>query len=108
MTARIGRLLLTATGGEGPGASRDVEFRVSEALLAHIEDLCADGALTMILEDLQWADPSALLHAMVEFAAFLAAEARTPTWRVRQARARHKRDQRLRFLISYARVFRFR
>ncbi len=64
--ARIGRLLLTANSGEGPGASGDVEFRVSEALLAHIEDLCADGAATLILEDLHWADPSsiALLHRL--------------------------------------------
>ncbi len=59
--ARIGRLLLTATGEKDTTWPGDLEFRVGEALLAHIEDQCADGPLTLILEDLQWADSSSLL-----------------------------------------------
>ena len=56
--ARIGRLLLSSTGAEASAGSGDLEFRVSEALLSHTEDLCADGPLVLVVEDVHWADPS--------------------------------------------------
>lgn len=59
--ARIGRLLLTSTGVQEPARSGDLEFRVSEALLAHTEDLCSDGPVILVVEDLHWADPSSLV-----------------------------------------------
>jgi DNA-binding CsgD family transcriptional regulator/tetratricopeptide (TPR) repeat protein len=58
--ARIGRLLLSAVGS-GDTVPGDLEFRVTEALLAHVEDLCAEGRVALVLEDLHWADPSTLI-----------------------------------------------
>lgn len=57
--APLGRLLLTASG-ESAETGR-LSFRVSEALLAHVDDLCADGPLALVLEDLHWADASSLV-----------------------------------------------
>ena len=59
--AQVGRLLLSATKGKRGSGPGNVEFRVSEALLAHVDDLCADGTLTLVLEDLHWTDPSTLV-----------------------------------------------
>ena len=58
--ARIGRLLLS-TVGSGDAVPGDLEFRVTEALLAHVEDLCVEGPVALVLEDLHWADPSTLV-----------------------------------------------
>jgi DNA-binding CsgD family transcriptional regulator/tetratricopeptide (TPR) repeat protein len=58
--ARIGRLLLSAVGS-GDAVAGDLEFRVTEALLAHVEDLCVEGPVALILEDLHWADASTLV-----------------------------------------------
>jgi len=58
--ARIGRLLLSAVG-TGDAVAGDLEFRVTEALLAHVEDLCVEGEVALVLEDLHWADPSTLV-----------------------------------------------
>lgn len=58
--ARIGRLLLSAVG-TGDAVAGDLEFRVTEALLAHVEDLCVEGQVALVLEDLHWADPSSLV-----------------------------------------------
>ena len=59
--ARIGRLLLTVTGAGHSSRSGDLEFRVSESLLAHTEDLCSDGPVMLVVEDLHWADHSSLV-----------------------------------------------
>ena len=59
--ARLGRLLLTSTGVQESASSGDLEFRVSEALLSHTEDLCSDGPLILVVEDLHWADSSSLV-----------------------------------------------
>ena len=59
--ARIGRLLLTVSGAEESAGSGDLEFRVSEALLAHTEDLCSSGPVMLVVEDLHWADRSSLV-----------------------------------------------
>jgi predicted ATPase len=37
-----------------------VEFRVSEALLALVEEACAQAPLALAVEDLHWADPASL------------------------------------------------
>jgi DNA-binding CsgD family transcriptional regulator len=58
--ARIGRLLLSAASNDDAIAG-DLEFRVTEALLAHVEDLCLEGGVALVLEDLHWADPSTLV-----------------------------------------------
>jgi DNA-binding CsgD family transcriptional regulator/tetratricopeptide (TPR) repeat protein len=64
--ARIGRLLLSAAASlpaypAPPPGRPGIEFRVAEALLSHVEDLAARGPLTLVLEDLHWADPSTLV-----------------------------------------------
>ena len=59
--ARIGRLLLTVSGAEESARSGDLEFRVSEGLLAHTEDLCSSGPVMLVVEDLHWADHSSLV-----------------------------------------------
>ncbi|HYH51118.1 MAG TPA: AAA family ATPase [Acidimicrobiia bacterium] len=47
--ARIGRLLHSAAE------------RVADALLSHVEDLAAQGPVTLVLEDLHWSDQSTLV-----------------------------------------------
>lgn len=58
--ARIGRLLLSASGS-GDTIPGDLEFRVTEALLAHVEDLCVEGGVALVVEDVHWADPSSVV-----------------------------------------------
>ncbi|HEV7863794.1 MAG TPA: AAA family ATPase, partial [Acidimicrobiia bacterium] len=71
--ARIGRLLLSApvpaptvhpTPARPPGRP-NIEFRVADALLSHVEDLAAQGPVTLLLEDLHWSDPSTLVFLHV-------------------------------------------
>ncbi|HEY4411034.1 MAG TPA: AAA family ATPase, partial [Acidimicrobiia bacterium] len=57
--APLGRLLLSATGESAEAGG--LSFRVSEALLAHVDHLCADGPMALVLEDLHWADASSLV-----------------------------------------------
>ncbi len=42
------------------------EFRLVEAIVAHVEDLCANGPMVLAVDDLQWADPGTLhvLHRL--------------------------------------------
>ncbi len=42
------------------------EFRLVEAIVAHVEDLCANGPAVLAVDDLQWADPGTLhvLHRL--------------------------------------------
>lgn len=48
-------------GDRGPQRTAGVlEFRVGEALLEVVEELCARSPLVLALDDLQWADPSSL------------------------------------------------
>ncbi|MGH2658808.1 MAG: ATP-binding protein [Actinomycetota bacterium] len=63
--ATVGRLLL---GGARSAQSAPVfvdapafEFRLMEAVLSLVEDLCARAPTAMAIEDLQWADPATLL-----------------------------------------------
>jgi DNA-binding CsgD family transcriptional regulator len=44
-----------------PGDGAQLEFRVCEAILALVDELCADGPVVLALEDLHWADESSLL-----------------------------------------------
>ncbi|WP_406280957.1 AAA family ATPase [Nocardia sp. NBC_00881] len=59
LTERV-RTLLRGEGVRDDGAISH-EFVVVEAILALVEGLCADGPVAVILDDLQWADPSSLL-----------------------------------------------
>ena len=44
-----------------PAEAATNEFRAVEAMLALVEELCAEGPVAMAIDDLQWADPSTLL-----------------------------------------------
>jgi predicted ATPase len=61
--ASIADLLVgAAPAGTGiPAEAATTEFRVVEAILALVEELCAKGPVAMGVDDLQWADPSSLL-----------------------------------------------
>jgi DNA-binding CsgD family transcriptional regulator len=60
--AAVARLLHGAPGP--PGARFDqaaaLEFRVVEAVVDLVEQLCAGGPVLLVLEDLHWADPATL------------------------------------------------
>ncbi|HEU5004121.1 MAG TPA: AAA family ATPase [Actinomycetota bacterium] len=43
-----------------PGAP-EAEYRIVDALIDYVEQLCADGPVAIAVEDLQWADASSLL-----------------------------------------------
>jgi hypothetical protein len=51
---------VTATRGI-PAEAATTEFRLVEAILALVEELCGRGPVAMAVDDLQWADPSTLL-----------------------------------------------
>ncbi|MFF8787076.1 ATP-binding protein [Streptomyces sp. NPDC015125] len=48
-----------ATGSTG--STGEVDFVGVEAMLGLVDDLCAQGPLALILDDLQWADPASLV-----------------------------------------------
>jgi DNA-binding CsgD family transcriptional regulator len=68
--AAIGRLLAgsaPADAGQSPFVvAAEAEFRITEAILVLVEDLCAPRPVALAVEDLQWADPSSLtvLHRL--------------------------------------------
>ncbi|WP_181923776.1 ATP-binding protein [Streptomyces inhibens] len=47
-------------GAQGASAGA-VDFATVEAMLALVDELCAQGPLALLLDDLQWADPASLL-----------------------------------------------
>ncbi|MGP8303201.1 helix-turn-helix transcriptional regulator [Streptomyces inhibens] len=47
-------------GAQGASAGV-VDFAIVEAMLALVDELCAQGPLALLLDDLQWADPASLL-----------------------------------------------
>ncbi|MGH9154478.1 MAG: helix-turn-helix transcriptional regulator [Acidimicrobiales bacterium] len=62
--AHLGQLLAAGapSGSLGPFAeSASVEFAVSEGVVDLVEHICASASLLVVVEDLQWADPSSLL-----------------------------------------------
>ncbi|MBA3369682.1 MAG: AAA family ATPase [Geodermatophilaceae bacterium] len=62
--ARIGRLLVAEHDGPSSasaGQAPDLRYRVVEEVLDLVERTCATGPVTLVLEDLHWADTSTLL-----------------------------------------------
>jgi DNA-binding CsgD family transcriptional regulator len=61
----IARLLrddaVAGASGSWFGETPQAEFRVVEEVVALVEDLSARGPVLLVVEDLQWADPSTLL-----------------------------------------------
>lgn len=65
--ANVATLLNAERIDSSPGTPQGVAFRVAEALLDLVDEVCSAGPTVLVLEDLHWADPPSLivLHRLV-------------------------------------------
>lgn len=63
--AAIAQMLVGEAGTDPAQAlfalAAEAEFRIAEAMLVLLEDLCAQAPMALAVEDLQWADPASLM-----------------------------------------------